>query len=52
MLVVSLMCRIVAQFHGKEKVMSLLASEDSTVVDSALNACSRLMIEKWENVGN
>lgn len=51
-LVVSLMCRIVAQFHGKEKVMSLLASEDSTVVDSALNACSRLMIEKWENVGN
>ena len=32
--------------------MSLLASEDSAVVDSALNACSRLMIEKWENVGN
>lgn len=49
---VCLMYRIVAQFHGKEKVMSLLASEDSAVVDSALNACSRLMIEKWENVGN
>ena len=46
------MHRIVAQFHGKEKVMSLLASEKPLVVEAALASCSRLMIEKWENVGN
>lgn len=42
--------KIVAQFHGKEKVMALLASENSKVVDAALSACSRLMINNWEEL--
>ena len=44
------MGRIVAQFHGKEKVMGLLASENPQIVEAALASCSRLMIEKWENL--
>ena len=46
------MNRIVAQFHGKEKVMSLLASENQEIVNAALSSCSKLMIENWEKVGN
>ena len=42
--------RIVAQFHGKEKVMALMASENAEVVDAALSACSRLLIQNWEKV--
>ena len=42
--------RIVAQFHGKEKVMTLLASDNKNIVDAALSACSRLMINKWEDL--
>ena len=30
--------------------MALLASEDSKVVDAALSACSRLMINNWEEL--
>ena len=50
MVLYSSLYRIVAQFHGKEKVMSLLTSEDAAIVDAALSSCSRLMIEKWEDV--
>lgn len=42
--------RIVAQFHGKEKVMALLASENSKIMEASLSACSRLMINKWEDL--
>ena len=30
--------------------MALLASENSKVVDAALSACSRLMINNWEEL--
>ena len=42
--------RIVAQFHGKEKEMALMVSENAEVVDAALSACSRLLIQNWEKV--
>lgn len=42
--------RVVAQFQGKEKVMTLLASDNKKIVDAALSACSRLMINKWEDL--
>lgn len=45
-----LMGRIVAQFHGKEKVMALLASENSKIMEASLSACSRLMINNWEEL--
>lgn len=42
--------RIVAQFHGKEKVMALMASDNAEIVDASLSACSRLLIQNWESV--
>ena len=42
--------KIVAQFHGKEKVMALLASENSKIMEASLSACSRLMINNWEEL--
>ena len=44
------MGRIVAQFHGKEKVMALLASENSKIMEASLSACWRLMINNWEEL--
>ena len=31
-------------------MMALLASDDRKIVDAALSSCSRLMINKWEDL--
>ena len=45
-----MMCRVVDGFGGKVRVMALLASGEKEVVDAALSSCSRLMINKWEDL--
>ena len=42
--------RIVAKYQGKYKIMALLASDNKKIVEAALSACSRLMINKWEDL--
>lgn len=42
--------RIVAKYQGKDKIMALLASDNKKIVEAALSACSRLMINKWEDL--
>ena len=44
------MNRMVKDLQGREKVMALLTSENKKIVEAALCACSRLLINKWEDL--
>ena len=45
-----IMNRMVKDLQGREKVMALLTSENKKIVEAALCACSRLLINKWEDL--